>query len=185
MHRIAPRVLVTAGALLLAAASLGAQATEQPSGRPVTIGGALGATLPTGDFGEFADVGYHLGGLVEYSQATWPFTLRAEATYHRNGLSDVDGNASILSFVPNIVIPFGDAAATARPYIIGGVGLYRAKIDADELGSDTETKIGFNVGGGFRFPLSGFTTFVEARFHTVRTSDNSTNFIPLSFGFTF
>jgi len=185
MHRIPSRVFAVAGAMLLATSAIGAQGTQQASGRPVTIGGSLGATLPIGDFGDIADVGFHVGGLVEYAQPNWPFLLRGEATYHRNGISDIDGNASILSFVPNIVFPLGDPAATARPYIIGGLGLYRVKIDLDTFGSDSETKIGFNAGAGFKFNLTGFATFVEARFHSAQTSDGSTNFIPLSFGFTF
>ena len=51
--------------------------------------------------------------------------------------------------------------------------------------SDTQTKFGINVGGGFTFNLSGFETFVEARFHSVFTEESNTNFIPLSFGFKF
>lgn len=185
MRRMATRVLVIAGTFVVAASAGGAQGTQQASGRPVTIGGALGATLPIGDFGDIADVGYHFGGLVEFAQPGWPLTLRAEVTYHKNSLSDIDGDASILSFMPNIVVPFGDAASTARPYIIGGLGVSRVKIDLDPGGSDSQTKFGFNVGGGFTFDLSGFSTFVEARFHSVQTRGSSTNFIPLSFGFRF
>ena len=44
---------------------------------------------------------------------------------------------------------------------------------------------GINVGGGFEFALSGFDTFVEARFHSVFTDNSSTKFIPISFGIKF
>ena len=50
--------------------------------------------------------------------------------------------------------------------------------------SDSQTKFGINFGGGFTFNLSGFETFVEARFHSVFAEDNA-NFIPISFGFKF
>jgi hypothetical protein len=35
------------------------------------------------------------------------------------------------------------------------------------------------------FHLSGFDTFIEARFHSAFTDESNTNFIPLSFGFKF
>ena len=63
MHRFLGRFVVGAGALLIAATAH-AQATTD--GRPFKLGGALGATLPLGDFGDGADVGFHFGGLIEY-----------------------------------------------------------------------------------------------------------------------
>lgn len=191
MHRSATRVLVLAGSILLSASSALAQArgTTNESGRPLRLGAMLGATLPIGDFGDAAETGFHIGALGEFAQPTWPVALRGEITYHRHGVKDIDGNASVLSFIPNIVFPFGDPAATARPYIIGGLGLHRVNIDLEIPGfgdaSDSETKFGFNVGGGVNFNLAGFDTFIEARFHSVLTSESSTNFIPLSFGFKF
>ena len=197
MHRFLGRFVVGAGALLIAAT---AQAQATTDGRPFKLGGALGATLPLGDFGDGADLGFHFGGLIEYKPAAFPVNLRGEITYHRLGLNedffagedpifgDVDGNVSILSFIGNGLLPFGDPASTARPYAIGGLGLYRLKFSGDIAGfdiSETETKFGLNVGGGFTFNLSGFETFVEARFHSVFTDDSNTNFIPISFGFKF
>jgi len=197
MHRFLGRFVIGAGALLIAATAQ-AQGTSGSSGRPFKLGGALGATIPLGDFGDGADLGFHLGGLIEYKPQAVPVNLRGEITYHRNALKDgffsdpafgnVSGNFSMINFIGNAVIPFGDAASTARPYAIGGVGLYRMKASAKFNGvdiSDTQTKFGINVGGGFTFNLSGFETFVEARFHSAFTKDKNTNFLPLSFGFKF
>ena len=195
MHRFFGRFLVGAGALLIAAT---AQAQNADAGRPFKLGGALGATLPLGDFGDGADLGFHFGGLIEYKPAALPATLRGEITYHRNGLKegyfddvpgvDVDGNASMINFLGNAVFPFGDPASTARPYAIGGLGIYRLKFSGEVAGfdiSESATKFGLNVGGGFSFNLSGFETFIEARFHSVFTDESNTNFIPISFGFKF
>ena len=195
MHRFLGRFLVGAGALLIAAT---AQAQNADAGRPFKLGGALGASMPLGDFGDFADLGFHFGGLIEYKPAAFPATLRGEITYNRFGLKegffddipgvDVDGNWSMINFIGNAVFPFGDPAATARPYGIGGLGVYRLKASGEVAGfdvSETSTKFGLNVGGGFTFNLSGFETFVEARFHSVFTEESNTNFIPISFGFKF
>jgi opacity protein-like surface antigen len=196
MHRFLGRFLVGAGALLIAAT---AQAQNADTGRPFKLGGVLGATLPLGDFGDGADLGFHFGGLIEYKPTAVPINLRGEITYHRNGLKEgffaglpnsADGNSGILSFIGNVFLPFGDPASTARPYGIAGLGIYRSSQSADVQGSNaeydiTQTKFGLNVGGGFTFNLSGFETFVEARFHSVFTDESNTNFIPLSFGFKF
>jgi opacity protein-like surface antigen len=194
MHRFFGRFVVGAGALLIAAT---AQAQATTDGRPFKLGGALGATLPLGDFGDIADLGFHFGGLIEYKPVAFPVTLRGEITYHRNALKDdffdipgfdVDGNSSMINFLGNAVFPFGDAASTARPYGIAGLGIYRVKFsgEVDDFDvSDTQTKFGLNVGGGFTFNLSGFETFLEARFHSVFAEGSNLNFIPLSFGFKF
>jgi opacity protein-like surface antigen len=198
MHRSLGRFVIGAGALLIAAQA-GAQGSNASSGRPFKLGGTLGATIPLGDFGDNADLGFHVGGLIDYKPASAPVTLRGEIVYHRNSLKEgffsdlpggenVDGTFSMISFVGNGVIPFGDAASSARPYVIGGLGVYRLKFSGDVAGfdiSDTETKFGINLGGGFSFNLSGFETFIEARFHSVFTEDSNTNFIPISFGFRF
>jgi opacity protein-like surface antigen len=195
MHRFFGRFVIGASALLIAATAH-AQGTS-PSGRPFKLGGQLGASVPMGDFGDGADLGFHLGGLIEYKPASLPMSLRGELTYHRNGLKDdffgsdfgsIDGNFSQIDFVGNALMPFGDAASTARPYVIGGLGLYRLKASAEYEGidiSDTQTKFGLNFGAGLTFNLSGFETFVETRFHSVFAEDSNMNFIPLSFGFKF
>lgn len=186
MHRTAARLVTLAGALLLVAGTAGAQEVSQ---RPVKIGGALGATLPLGDFGDVADVGYHFGGLVDWTRPGLAFGLRGEITYHRNGMSDIDEDISILGFVANVTFPLGQPEATARPYLIGGLGFYRTTVHFETIGGDTEdtsdTDFGFNLGGGFTFNLTGFETFVEARFHSVSGDPDNLNFIPLSFGFRF
>lgn len=199
MHRFLGRVVVGATAVLIATTAH-AQGTSGSSGRPFKLGGALGATVPLGDFSDGADLGFHLGGLIEYKPQAVPINLRGEITYNRNKLKsdffsgtnpvlgNVSGNFSMINFIGNAIIPFGDAASTARPYAIGGLGIYRLKASASFAGldiSDTQTKFGLNVGGGFTFDLSGFETFVEARFHSVFTKDKNTNFIPISFGFKF
>ena len=198
MHRLLGRFVIGAGALLIAAQA-NAQGSNASGGRPFKIGGALGATIPLGDFGDIADLGFHAGGLIEYKPESVPVTLRGEITYNRNDLKkgffsdlpggeDVSGTFSMINFVGNAVVPFGDAASTARPYLIGGLGVYRLKSAGDVAGFDisaTDTKFGINVGGGFSFNLSGFDTFIEARFHSVFTTDSNTNFIPISFGFRF
>jgi len=201
MHRFLGRLVIGAGALLITATAhaQGTPPAAASGGRPFKLGAALGATAPVGNLADGVNLGFHLGGLIEYKPSSVPVNLRGEITYHRNSLKsdyfsaedplfdDIDGDFSMWNFVGNAVYPFGNAASTARPYVIGGLGLYYMKASA-KFGSldisDSQTKFGINIGGGFTFNLSGFETFVEARFHSVFAEDNA-NFIPLSFGFKF
>jgi opacity protein-like surface antigen len=198
MHRFLGRFVIGAGALLIAATASAQGTSGSSSTRPIKFGGVLGATIPLGDFSDAANLGFHLGALVEDKLTSLPVTLRGEITYHRNGLDDgffsgipdaSGGNVSMLNFLANVVIPFGDTKSTAQPYAIGGLGVYHIKYSGDAPGgvdlSTSATKFGINVGGGVTFNLSGFETFIEARFHSAFTEGSNTTFIPISFGFKF
>ena len=44
-------------------------------------------------------------------------------------------------------------------------------------------ELGVNLGGGYRFALTGFSAYAEARYHHILNT--SVNFIPITFGVTF
>ena len=187
MHRFFGRAVMAGGALLIAATAQ-AQANSGSVGKSYKFGGDLGAAVPLGDFGDGADVGYHVGGLLEYTPRSMPVSWRGEIAYNRNGITDVDGNFSMLNLVGNAVMPFGDKSASIRPYAIGGLGIYRVKAAVSFQGesiSQSDTKMGLNAGAGLSFHLSGFETFVETRFNSVFTDGSNMNFMPLTFGFKF
>jgi opacity protein-like surface antigen len=72
------------------------------------------------------------------------------------------------------------------PYAIGGAGLYRPNSDFAGGGStQSENHFGWNVGGGVKIPLSGFKTFIEARYNRVNINGGSLSFVPLTFGVMF
>jgi opacity protein-like surface antigen len=182
MHRFFGRAVMAGGALLIAATA------QAQVGKSYKFGGDLGAAVPLGNFSDAADVGYHIGGLFEYTPKSMPVSWRGEIAYNRNGISDVDGNFSMLNFVGNAVYSFGDKASAIRPYMIGGMGVYRVKAAVSFEGEDisqSDTKMGINAGGGLSFHLSGFETFVETRFISVFTEGSKTNFMPFTFGFKF
>ncbi|HET7551202.1 MAG TPA: outer membrane beta-barrel protein [Gemmatimonadaceae bacterium] len=49
----------------------------------------------------------------------------------------------------------------------------------------TQTKFGLNAGAGLRFQLTGFSTFIEARWHTIFTEGSNAQIVPISVGITF
>lgn len=132
---------------------------------------------------------------MQWSGVASPIGIRGEGVYHRFGIKDLpsqyDGHLSILSGTANAVfmIP-SDKSSPVRPYLIGGGGIYRLSFACDKCGitediPDAENKFGLNGGGGLNFALSGFTAFVEARYHHIFTDENAAKMVPVSFGIMF
>lgn len=177
-------------------------ATHAVAQSPVSFGLGGGITLPTGDTKKaFDESGYHVQGMLGFGLPMLPVGLRMDLGYHafngqvREGAftTKVDqrlfiGNLNGIVKVPGMVV--------AAPYLIGGIGLYNngGDISAGELGREkikAETDFGLNIGGGIKFNLAGFSTFLEARYHYIMDKDkndpdsfNST-YIPITFGIMF
>jgi hypothetical protein len=137
---------------------------------------AAGASIPTGDFGKSRDVGYHALAAVEIRPPLAPLGLRIEGMFNEFESSIVNTAATrVYGATGNGVIQF-----TPREgfYVIGGVGIYRV----ERPGGDSN-ELGLNVGGGYRFPLTGFSAFVEGRYHTIQNT--GARFVPITFGITF
>jgi opacity protein-like surface antigen len=151
---------------------------------PFQIGASGGIAFPTGDLGDFSDTGYNIAVAVGYKPQFTPIGVRAEAAWNQFGITDADGNVSIPAFTGNLV--FSMPVGTLSPYIIGGAGLYRPKIESGPFTTSDENDFGFNIGGGIKIPLSSsFETFVEARYHHVNVDNGSLSFVPLTVGIMF
>jgi hypothetical protein len=159
--------------------ALSASAGAQSSNSSAHFNIAAGLTLPTGTFSDAVDAGYHLTGGIGLRDRNTPLGFRGEVSY--NGLSGKNGgdNFHITGFTGNVTYDLGSAGPSASTlYGIGGVGFY----NTGGVGG-SETDFGWNIGGGFRWPLSGFSAYLEARFHSVSTVE--AHFIPISFGLVF
>jgi len=159
---------------------------------PVSFGVFAGASVPLGDFAEFASTGWHVGGLLEWNSPTAPVGIRVDVAYHDFGVDsdfpDQEANPSMVVGTINGMWLF-PSTSTVRPYLIGGGGIYNERCNQ----CDSQTKLGLNGGIGIRVPLSGISTIIEARFHIVFDSDDSTEgastsnstFVPISVGILF
>jgi hypothetical protein len=188
MKRTSRWSLIAAVAL---ASTLGVS-TLQAQANPIAFGIVAGASVPLGDFGDAAKMGWHAGGLLEWNGASFPLGIRGEVVYHSfDSELDEDVGLNILTATLNGVWRFPmTEPATVRPYIIGGGGWYRVGC-SDCGGLDAENKGGINIGAGIQVPLSGFTSIIEARWHMVFDSDSdiegdsNSTFIPISVGLLF
>lgn len=155
-------------------------AAAQTNTNAMHINVAAGATLPTGTLADAVDVGYHIAGGVGFQDRTLPLGFRGEVSY--DSFSGKSGFSSlhVLGFTGNGSYDFTNGGVNGTTfYLIGGLGLYNS--GGDSGGSDTN--FGWNIGGGFRWPLSGFSAYIEARYHSV-TNDN-VRFVPITFGLRF
>lgn len=156
---------------------------------PIGFNVRAGAALPMGDFGDGFGTGFNVGAGLSIQPALLPVGLRFDGDYNRFGAKDVDGiNVSIWALSANAVL----APALSPIYGIGGIGFYSTGLGGSNAPDvDSETDLGFNIGAGFRLPLTGFNTFVEARYHHVMTKDSNdpdtrnTQFVPIVFGISF
>jgi hypothetical protein len=122
-----------------------------------------------------------------------PLGFQVDAFYTRFGLDGVDGHSRMLGGTANALYAF-PSASPARPYVVGGVGLYNSKASIDGLGStESQTKFGLNAGAGFDFGLGSANLFAEGRFHMIMkaipdgtTGDEKAGYmIPLTVGLRF
>lgn len=171
-------VLAAAAAVVVAVFSTTSSAQ---SAKPVSLGISLGAAIPIGNFGDVYQTGYNGTVSLGFNSAGTPLGIRIDGMYNsfsdRNDLVQsrpdyriISGNANLVYALPGVGI---------RPYLIGGAGMYGQKPNIS--GAKTTNNFGLNGGLGASFQLSGFSTFVEARFHHI-FSDVATQFIPVTFG---
>jgi opacity protein-like surface antigen len=162
-----------------------------------------GGTFPLSDLKDIEKSGWNAGALVTLGLPLVPVSFRVDGQWHQMSGKDFDvggtfPDARVIDGTANVVYTFGTALPT-KFYLIGGAGVYNIRFKggsspvAGTTSSDASvstTKFGLNGGAGVKFQLTGFATFVEARYHYVFTNSNDigTNklqMIPVSVGITF
>lgn len=177
MRRIRMAVL---GLALGSFAAPALRAQAQPT-EGTRFGLGLGVTMPMGDYDTADKMGYNLLGVLQMPIRGSPVHLRVDAMYSQTSHDGATGSTSLLGGTVDLLYHLGDRRSSARPYILGGLGLY----NADFGGASSETKLAFGFGGGVLFGISGFNAFVEARYMSVQTSGSSLNFVPITIGLMF
>jgi hypothetical protein len=179
------RIMLAIGALGLASTS------PLPAQTRTSISVAGGLSAPVGNLGNVADIGYNVAVGLNFGAPIVPIGLRLEGAYNGfnfknnpNGLAS--GSDRIANATANLVFNF--SRLPDSPYLIGGLGYYHEQFP-DRVGIDaSRNAAGINGGAGLRFPLSGLSTFVEARYHLMFSSTKgapTTQFIPITFGISF
>jgi hypothetical protein len=165
--------------------------------RTLSLGVSGGAVFPTGDFGDFYSTGFNGTLSLTFKPIGSPLGVRVDGMYNKLDLQDdetitIPGggdveSASISSANANLVyfLPTTGPNTEISSYLIAGGGIYWLAINGDNFDTDATNNGGVNGGLGVLFRLSGFSTFIEARYHHVFTDGSDTQFIPVTVGISF
>jgi opacity protein-like surface antigen len=129
------------------------------------------------------NTGFNGTGILAFSPALIPLGVRVDGSYNQMGAKGGGGNAHFTSVTGNLVYKI--PSTIASPYAIGGAGWYNTAVSVSGLGTFSDNHFGWNVGGGISMPLSGFETFIEARYNQVQVKNGSLKFVPITFGVMF
>jgi hypothetical protein len=172
----------------LAAAALTSPLSAQV--RTTSFGIAGGASLPMGDISEGAETGFNVTGSLYIRPARFAnLGFRGDIALDQFGLKNIeDGSIRSLGFVFNGIYNIPVSASSVRPYGLLGIGFFSTKTSVASGAttiSASDSNLGYQAGAGMSFQLSGFATFLEAKYVNVMTEPNSTAFVPLTFGVRF
>ncbi len=152
MRRSGPGSLVVLFGVVLCGAPLAAQ--EVKAGGQVT-------------FGDDADFG--IGPRVQMSLPWIAPGIRVAGSFDYffpdSGLGDPGGDYDYHELNFNVLgdLSFRDVTNLV-PYVGGGLNVVWQSVPSDGAADPDERLFGMNLVAGFRFPLEGFTPFVEARY---------------------
>ncbi len=196
------RISRLVGVALVAALPAVSQA-QTATARPISFGVMAGASLPVGDFGKASKTGFTIGANLLLAPTSMPaLAFRGDVTYDRwkydgFGSSVIDGNTNTIGVMGNVIVRSSSAMAI-KPYVIAGAGLLSSSGSSSvtvggvtaSTTSSRSNNLGVQAGGGLEFQLSGFTTFVEAKFVNAFAKDGNNSrknvtWIPLTFGIRF
>jgi hypothetical protein len=146
---------------------LSAQSVYAQTALSLGLGG--GAAVPTGTMADGSKTGWSSQIVARVKPAASPVGLQVDGFYNRFGLAGgIDGNSRLIGSTANAVFAFPIAGA-ARPYLIGGVGVYNGKTSiTGQPSPDSQTKFGANAGAGFDIGVGkSAALFAEGRFHAI------------------
>lgn len=174
----------------LAVCVLVPHAARAQRAKPVTLGISGGMALPLGDLGTQSSIGYEVTGYLFFNpRRSKQLSYRGDISYdkwnNKKKGTAAEATTSALSFAASAIWTGGDARSSMRPYAFAGGGMYKlTRTYAGNLSGiiSENSYVGAQAGGGLEFGLSGFSTFLEARFVNVFSSGSSTTFAPITFG---
>ncbi len=161
-----------------------ATTSVQAQGLSFGVGGGL--LLPLSDFKDIAKTGWNGMASVGYAPGASPLSFRGDFMYAQNNLKNgVDGKTKLAGGIGSVVYTF-QGGGSVTPYVLGGAGVFNAKVEATGFGSSSETKFTWGGGAGIKFKAgSDASIFAEGRYMNVSTSGGSTKFIPITVGVSF
>ncbi len=173
MRRILRAALVGA-----VAATLVSTAAQAQSAAWIWAGG--GATVPIGDYGDYAKTGWMATAGVGVPIGEQGLSVGGEFLYGSNKHDDTSGDkTNLLGALAGLSYRVGDPAKPGV-YFMGMAGAlnHQYKPGSTSESSDNEWKFAFGGGAGLDFPVGKVSIWVEGRI----LSRSDTKFIPIMAG---
>jgi len=176
---------------MLAVAAFALMAPVAMAQAQLKFGVAAGASVPSGDFADGVETGYHFMVTAGVKPPLAPVGFRVDGAYNQFNFKSgtlLDGESDrVMSLTANAILSM-PGAVVLSPYVIGGVGMYNSKASAD--GAESSNDMGVNIGAGLKFGLAGFDAFGEVRLHNIFADNGaggttSLRYIPITFGIMF
>jgi opacity protein-like surface antigen len=179
-----------------------ATATGMPQAIRPQFGVATGLTVPVGDYRAGFSRALQGMALVAFTLPGSRLGFRVDATYGTNGANDrlkaeltnrlgqpTDEKTKLLGGNLDLTYAFR-SAARAKPYLLGGLGVYHVTISVtsgDSTVDNAETKLAWNLGAGVSYRLGGVDAFLEARYINLAAVSGfpRTTFFPIIAGVRF
>jgi opacity protein-like surface antigen len=177
---------VALSGMALVSLPFAARAQVSTVAKAVEFGVAAGGALPMSNLSDFYQSGFNGTVTIGFHPQMIPLGIRVDGAYNQFSAKTgtIGGSVHFASVTGNLEYSIPSEIVT--PYLIGGAGFYNAPIVISAFGSSgTNNKFGWNLGGGIKMPLSGFDTFLEARYNQVQGNGVSFKFIPITFGVMF
>jgi opacity protein-like surface antigen len=160
--------------------------------RTTSFGLSGGLSLPMGDLADGAETGFNVTGSLYIRPARFAnLGFRGDIAYDRFGLKAFeDSNIRSMGFVFNGQYNVPVSSSSVTPYVLLGIGFYSTKTTravGNTSISSSDSNLGYDGGAGISFQLSGFSTFLEAKYvHVMTEGENrGVNFAPITFGIRF
>jgi len=139
----------------------------QISAQGVFVG--AGGTVPTGDYGEYADMGWMLEAGVNYPINESGLYVFGEGMFGSNGHG---GDHGIDGDKTNLLGLFGGVELNLAPdedagiFIFAQVGMLKHSYKSEEFSEyeDSESALAFGGGAGYAFPIGGMNGWVLGRY---------------------
>ena len=176
------RKCVVLGVAALAALSL--SLPSQASAQGIFLG--AGTAIPTGDYGNYADVGWIVDAGVSFPINENGLLLFADGMFGSNKHGDFEGDkTNLLGGFGGIEMVFAEPGE-AGPFIFGQVGFLNHDFKSDDYPEDegSDTGLAFGGGVGYGIPIGGLNGWVLGRYIQGQFDgpDGNTTFLGISAG---
>jgi len=133
-------------------------ALQQPAATTTGPDWAIMGGFASGD--DEYDLGLAVGASARWRRSDWPVAIRGDAYFaHHSGdfggvFGDFDISLNLFGVLGSAEYDF-PTETKIKPYVFGGLGIFYGNVDVDFDGDvdgyDSETDLGFGIGGGARF----------------------------------